>query len=337
MKLYTGIDLHSNNHYVCLIDEQDQRIIEKRLPNNLQKTLSLLVPYRDHIESIAIESTYNWYWLVDGLMEAGFDVKLVNTAAVQQYSGLKHTDDKSDAFWLAHLLRLDILPTGYIYPKAERGIRDLLRKRQQLVQDRIRHVLRVKSQVARSAGKMLSGVAIRNGDFRASVYIDDLTVCRSINADMACIDALNVEIETLEGYLNQHCKLKKPYKLLTGIQGIGNILAMTIMLETGDIRRFPSVGQYASYCRCVNSARYSNGKKKGSNNKRNGNGYLAHAFVEAAYFASRFYEKPKAFLERKTKEVNRALATKALAHKLARASYYVMRDQQPYDEAKLFH
>jgi transposase len=134
VKLYTAADLHSNNHFLSIIDEQDRRVLEKRLPNDLSVTLKVLEPYRADIVGIAVESTFNWYWLVDGLMEAGYPVMLVNTSKVKQYEGLKHTDDKHDAFWLAHLMRLGILPTGYIYPKEQRAVRDLLRERRRLVQ-----------------------------------------------------------------------------------------------------------------------------------------------------------------------------------------------------------
>ena len=122
MKLYCGIDLHSNNSVIVILDEADKVVYQKKLSNNLELILQQLLVYIDDIVAIAIESTFNWYWLVDGLKEAGYEVKLVNTAAVQTYNGLKHTDDKDDARWLAHLLRLGILPTGYIYPKEERAI-----------------------------------------------------------------------------------------------------------------------------------------------------------------------------------------------------------------------
>ena len=113
MKLYCGIDLHSNNSVVVILDEADKVIYLKKLNNDLFSILQQLSVYKNEITAIAIESTFNWYWLVDGLMDAGHTVKLVNTAAVQTYDGLKHTDDKDDARWLAHLLRLGILPTGY--------------------------------------------------------------------------------------------------------------------------------------------------------------------------------------------------------------------------------
>jgi len=117
MSLYCGIDLHSTNSFVAVADEQDQVVLAKRLPNRLEVILRELEPVREEIAGLAVESTFNWYWLVDGLMDAGFQVHLVNTFAAQQYAGLKYSDDRSDARWLAHLLRLGVLPEGYICPR----------------------------------------------------------------------------------------------------------------------------------------------------------------------------------------------------------------------------
>ena len=129
MALYSGIDLHGNNNVTLLLDEYDRVIYQKRLPNQLPIILEQLAPYQEDITGVVVESTYNWYWLVDGLMEADYRVHLANPTAIQQYSRLKYTDDNSDARWLAHLLRLGVLPEGYIYPKEQRPLRDLLRKR----------------------------------------------------------------------------------------------------------------------------------------------------------------------------------------------------------------
>jgi transposase len=143
MKLYGAIDLHSNNNVTVLIDDQDQVVYEKRLPNDLTVIAQQLSAYLDSLQGIVVESTYNWYWLVDGLMDKGHQLHLANTAAIQQYQGLKYTDDKSDARWLAHILRLGVLPQGYIYPKQERTVRDLLRKRSQLVRPRTANLLSI--------------------------------------------------------------------------------------------------------------------------------------------------------------------------------------------------
>lgn len=131
----------------------------------------------------------------------------------------------------------------------------------------------------------------------------------------------------------------KPFSRLTLLQsicGVGPILSETIMLETGDIARFKSPGKFASYCRCVGSKKTSNGKSKGSNNRKNGNRYLAWAFVEAANMAKAHNAKARAYFEQKKARTNSTLATKALAHKLARACYYIMKDGVPFNEQLCF-
>lgn len=143
MKLYGGLDLHSNNSVINIIDENANTVFRKRITNDLAQIKAYLKPYFNELTGLVVESTYNWYWLVDGLMEAGYKLHLANTAAIQQYSGLKYGDDDSDAKWLAEMLRLNILPEGYIYPKEQRMIRDLLRKRGQLVQQSTKNLLSI--------------------------------------------------------------------------------------------------------------------------------------------------------------------------------------------------
>src|SRR5215217_6488060 len=162
MPLYGGIDLHANNSVVVLLNEQDEVIYQKRLPNDLPTILGQLAPYHTELKGLVVESTYNWYWLVDGLMEASYLVHLANPAAIQQYSGLKYTDDHSDARWLAHLLRLGVLPQGYIYPKAERPVRDLSRKRAHLVRQHTANVLSVQNILLRNTGARLSANRIKS-------------------------------------------------------------------------------------------------------------------------------------------------------------------------------
>ena len=161
MKLYGAIDLHSTNNVTVVINEHDQVVYQKRLPNDLSLIAQQLSSYRRSLEGIVVESTYNWYWLVDGLMEKGHRVHLANTAAIQQYTGLKYTDDHSDARWLAHLLRLGVLPEGYIYPKQERAVRDLLRKRGQLVHQRTANLLSIQSLISRTTGNSISAQYIK--------------------------------------------------------------------------------------------------------------------------------------------------------------------------------
>jgi transposase len=334
MALYCGIDLHSNNHVVVVIDEEDWRIVEKRLPNDIAATLHLLEPYRSNLAGLVVESTFNWYWLVDGLMDAGYTVKLANTAAIQQYQGLKHTEDRYDAFFLAHLLRLGILPTGYIYPRAQRAVRDLLRRRLQLVHTRAQQLITVQSQIWRSTGVRVASNTIRREDFAPALPNPHEKL--AAESHLAVLRAAAQEVERLEAAALQAVQLRPEFTILKTIKGVGPVLGLTIMLETGDIHRFPSVGDYSSYCRLVKTERLSNGKKKGAGNAKAGNKYLSWAFSEAAHFCVRYEPAAKRFYERKRKKTNGIVAIRATAHKLARASYYMLKDQAPFDAKRLF-
>jgi transposase len=337
MKYYCGIDLHSTNNYVGIYDEEDLAVLTKSLPNELGVVLESLEPYKAELAGIAVESTYNWYWLVDGLMEQGYRVFLTNPAGNEQYNGLKYTDDRHDSRWLARMLRLGIVATGYIYPKEERPIRDLLRKRMRLVQHRTAHIVSVLNTIARNTGSSLSWSKIETmSEDQISKLLGDELIGMAPRASLAVIKSLAQEISKIEKTVKAKAKLRSEYKLLKTVWGVGPILALTIMYETGEISRFAQVGDYCSYARCVGSVRISNGKKKGENNTKNGNRYLSWAYVEAANFASRFYPQAHRFIQRKRAKGNHTLAVKALGHKLARASYYVMRDQVEFDPAKLF-
>lgn len=337
MQTYAGIDLHSSNSYIGVIDEHDRRLYSKRLHNELPCILQALEPYRDSLEGVVVESTYNWYWLVDGLMENGYHVLLANPSAIQNYSGLKHTDDRSDAFWLAHMRRLNILPTGYIYPKQHRVFQDLLRRRLLYVNQRTAQILSLQSMITRNLGLSMSGNAIKKlTEQDVDKLFDSPDLAFMALNNIETIDFLSRKIKKTENRVKPHVKLKKEYILLQTIPGIGVILALTIMLEVGDIYRFAKVGNYSSYCRCVKSDAISNGKKKGENNRKNGNKYLSWAYVEAANFAIRFSVEAQRFYQRKKAKTNRVVALKALSNKICRASYYIMRNQVPYDEQDLF-
>lgn len=338
MKLYAAIDLHSNNSVLVILDENDRVVYERRLPNELSHILMELAPYRKKVEAIAVESTYNWYWLVDGLMEAGYVVKLVNTVAVKTYDGLKYTGDEHDARHLAHLLRLGILPTGYIYPKKERAVRDLLRKRAQLVRCRTAQLLSIENLVSRNRGKGISTRDIRELDEDAVRQISggDSSRALAIQSNMTVLRCLDEQVKKLERVVLAKARLKPTFKKLLTVDGIGKVLGMTIMYEAGNMERFEKVGQFASYARCVSSSRWSNGKKKGQGNRKNGNKYLAWAFMEAASFAVRFNERIRRFYQRKKAKANVFVALKATAHKLSRACFHVLKDQVDFDEARAF-
>ena len=337
MTCYSGIDLHSNNSVVVVIDEADRVLYQRRLPNELSGIAAALEPYRSELAGVVVESTYNWYWLVDGLKAAGHRVHLANPAAIKRYEGIKHSGDESDAQYLAHLLRLGILATGYICPPEERAVRDLARKRLQLVRTRNAQVVSVESNLARQTGGRLSSNAVKRmtpAEAGALGLPEDVT--SAMAANVAVIQVLNIEIAKLEARLRQRVRLRRQYRVLITVPGIGEVLATIIMLETGAIERFAAVGNFASYARCVDSVHRSNNKKKGAGNVKNGNKYLAWAFIEAAHFARRYCPQAKRFFERKQAATNNIVATKALAHKLARACYPMLKEGQPFDVKRCF-
>ena len=247
MELYAGIDLHSSNNYLGVIDEQDQRLYQKRLPNDLDTILAALAPFKKDLVGVVVESTFNWYWLVDGLMDHGYRVHLANPSAIKQYEGLKHTDDRWDSFWLPHMLRLNILPEGYIYPKEHRPVRDLLRRRLLFVKHRTAHILSLQSMISRNLGTRMSVNAIKK---LKEVDTDDLFdspyLVFAAKNNIVVISHLTKVVKSIEKEVMSEVKLRKQFKLLLTIPGIGNILALTIMLEVGDIKRFAKVGNYSS-------------------------------------------------------------------------------------------
>ncbi len=337
MRLYAGIDLHANNSYVAVIDEKDELIVGQRYRNDLGLIREALEPHREEVQGIAVESTFNWYWLVDGLQADGYRVHLVNTLAAQQYKGLKYTDDKTDARWLAHMLRLGILPTGWIYPKRQRAVRDLLRKRSQLVRQRTASRLGLRNILERTTARRLTANGLKKltaDDL--SEWIEDPNVRLSMVASLAMIETASEQIEHIEQVILKQASLSDSYRILTTIPGIGPIIASTIQYETGEIERFATVGNYVSYCRLVRALRTTNQRVKGQGLRKNGNPYLSWAYHEAAHFAVRFQPKARGWYEKKRSRTCPLVAIRALAHKLARAAYFMMRDRVPYEPARLF-
>lgn len=336
MSLYAGIDLHANNSVLSIIDSEDRVHFSKRLPNDLQRILAALTPYRDTLEVCIVESTYNWYWLVDGLQAEGYQVKLANTHALQQYSGIKHTNDYTDSVYLAHLARLNLIREGYIYPPNERHERDLLRRRMFFVQQRTKCHIALQSFIARYTGNRLSANEIKQlKDGELEHYFDGSAL---LNAQLMLLayEWLDKAVTMIETRVLAQLVPLKHHRILCSAPGIGKLLAATIVLETGPISRFPGAGHYASYARCVSSRKVSNNKSKGQGNRKNGNRYLGWAFMDAAHHAAIWYPKIKRFYQRKASRKHVLVAHKAVANKLARACYYMLREQEVFRMEKAF-
>lgn len=337
MALYAACDLHSNNTVVAVVDESGALCCRQRLPNDLSLLDAALAPFRDGLEGVAVESTYNAYWLIDGLQAQGYPMRMVNTLAVPQYAGLKHGDDDSDARHLAELMRLGLLPTSYIYPREQRPLRDLLRRRMLLVQQAVRLLQSVQGYWARATGQRLSANGFRQ--LTRQQLADTFPEPTELFAVVSLIQmwrGLQGKIAEMETWLTEDTRRRRELVALRTVPGIGKVLGLTILLESGEIARFDAVGQYTSYCRLVPAVRWSNGKKKGTGNRKCGNRYLAWAWIEAANFAIRFEPAIQRWYQRNAARKPRLVALKAVAHKLARAGFYLLRDGGRFDVNRAF-
>jgi transposase len=331
------MDLHGDNVYCTVMDQEYRPVFERRLPNDIKVILSAMAPYQERLAAVAVESTYNWYWLVDGLQTHKYPMKLANPARMQENIGLKNANDKTDSRFIAKQLAMGVLPEGYIYPKEERPVRDLLRRRMRLVHMRTGEWLSLEGLVARYSGKDF-GIAALNGlegGELSALLENDPMVLASAQICFRHISFLNSEIKQIEKAVEGRVKLADNYERLLTVSGIGRILTMTIMLETGPIQRFPGPGNYASYCRAVKAEHTSNDRKKGEGNSKCGNKYLAWAYTEAATFAVRYSPELRAWYQRKAKLTKRVIALKAMANKLAKACFFILRDGVEFDVKKL--
>src|SRR6059058_3227231 len=330
-KLIAGLDLHSNNVMIGVINQDGKRITHRKLECDLKQVTAFLEPLKPQLQSMAVESTFNWYWLVDGLRGQGYSIDLANPAKIEQYNGIKHVDDKDDAFHLADLQRLNILPKAHVYDPELRPVRDLLRRRMNLVHQRTALMLSAESLYARTTGKKMGLSRLK------ALKVEEIRSLYEHPADQLIagiqvrhISQLTESIEQIEKVVLKVASQLPYYEKLKTLPGVGIILGITITMEVGDIRRFAGAGHFASYCRTVDSKCLSNGKKKAENNQKCGNKYLAWAFVEGANFAKRYDADCRKWFDRKAAKKGTVIATKALACKLAKAAWYLMAQQVDY-------
>ncbi len=326
-RLYGAIDLHSNNNYSVISDQEDQVLCERRLGNSLEEVDAFFRPFRSELNALVLESTYNGYWLMDGLAELGYEVKLANPSQMQPYQGLKHRDDASDGLWLNRMHRLGVLPEGYIYPRPERGIRDLLRKRLFLVQHRTSLINSMKHQYQSWKAKDVSASEIKKlSSEEVSASFDDGFVRQGVEALRQSMEALSSQISGIEASLKHVLREDRLVSQLQILPGIGPLLAWTIRLEIGELARFGEDWRpYLSYCGLVESKQESNEKIKGHGNRKNRNRYLRWAYAEAAISALR-YPKIRVYHDRLMRKKGKIKAKAILASKIARVSFMMMRD-----------
>jgi len=333
---YCGIDLHARSLYVYIIDQDGNTRVHREIPANPVKLRTLLEPYIGNIVA-GVECMHCWYWVSDFCEDIGVDFILGHALYMKAIHGGKAKNDRIDSFKIANLMRGGNFPLAYVYPKEMRATRDLLRRRMKLV----RHGANMKAHVANTTSQYNlppNKVNLKNLCAREQLRstFPDPVVQRNIDLDMAVLECYAEELSKLEWYLEQQAKQHNPVHLhiLKSISGIGRILALTIIYEVGDIRRFESVQKFASYARLVKCKAESAGKSYGTQGNKIGNAHLKWAFSEAAVLYLRGNKKAQLYLQKLQKRMSKAKALSVLAHKLGRCVYFMLKNEKVFDESR---
>jgi transposase len=332
---YCGVDLHARTMYVHVLDAHGQTRFDKNLPARPDAFLDAVAPYKEGLV-VGCECMFAWYWLADLCAEQDIPFVLGHALYLKAIHGGKTKNDKLDAAKLAALLRGGAFPQAYVYPKDRRETRDLLRRRTFFVRQRaqlLAHVQNTNSQYnLPPIPKKLSFAGNRDEDELVERFGHDSTR-QGIRADLHLTAAYDEQIRALELHLTRHAKVDDPvtYQLLRTVPGIGPVLALILLYEIHDIRRFPEPGHFLSYCRLVRCEHESAGKKKGFGGKKIGNGHLRWALGEAACLLLRCHEPAKKWLARQQKKGSKARALGILAAKLGRTVYHLWRKQVAFD------
>jgi len=333
---YCGIDLHAKTLYVCIIDQADEVLVHREIPANPEKLYQILKPYHGNIV-VGVECMHCWYWVADFCEEHGIDFILGHALYMKAIHGGKAKNDRIDSHKIAKLIRGGNFPLAYTYPKTMRATRDLLRRRTKIV----RHGAHLKAHVSNTTSQYnlpSHGLNLKNVCAREQLRntFPDKSVQKNINLDLSILDCYTKELSKVECYIEQQAKQHNPdhLKLLKAIHGIGPILALTIIYEIGNIERFESVQDFASYSRLVKCKAESAGKSYGTQGNKIGNAHLKWAFSEAAVLHLRGNDKAKHYLLKLQKRMSKAKALSVLAHKLGRCIYYILKKEVPFDEAR---
>jgi transposase len=336
-RFYCGVDLHARSMFTHVLDAEGKTVFEKDLPAGPEIFRDAIKPFRDGLV-VGCECMFAWYWLADLCEDESIPFALGHALYMKAIHGGKAKNDRIDGGKIAAMLRGGVFPMAYVYPRAMRETRDLLRRRTFFVRQKaqlITHITNTNSQYnlppferKRSRHPDYSDLAKR---------FQHPSTQLSIAADAALIDAYVAKIHELETHLVKHAKVDDPktYHLLQSLPGIGKVLALVLLYEIQDIKRFPHDGNFLSYARLVRCEHESAGKKKGSGGRKIGNAHLKWAFSEAACLMLRSCAPVKAWLQRQERKRGKRKSLAILEAKIGRAVYQVWRKQQPFD-AKRF-
>jgi len=338
-KFYCGIDLHARSMYVCILNQDGDIVVHRNIKTKPDALLQIMVPYREDIV-VAVECIFTWYWLADLCAQEGIPFVLGHALYMKAIHGGKAKNDKIDAHKIAVLLRGGMLPQAYVYPAEMRATRDLLRRRMSLMRQRaalLTHVQQTNSQDnLPEIGKKIAYKANREG---VAERFPDPAVQKSIAVDLALLgyyDRLLTELELCSVNTAKEHNAQVFYRLRS-IPGVGKILALVLLYEIHDIQRFPRVQEFVSYCRLVKCAKESAGKRYGTSGTKIGNAYLKWAFSEAAVLFLRNHPAGQKYLARIEKKHGKGKALTILAHKLARAVYYMLKRDTAFNLDKFLN
>jgi transposase len=339
-QFHCGIDLGARRSQIAIIDDEQRVLLNVKHDNAIGTFRRCLEPYVDRVQ-VVVESTFNWYWLIDGLRSASIPVTLAHTAGLAAISAAKVKTDRRDALTLARLLRADMIPSAYIYPADERPVRDLLRHRWDLVAMRATEYRRIRNLLGQHGiGDVTLGdiKALDEDDVRALLE-HPLSQAKAY-LELQRIVLFSEQIDDVEEQLEQHAGARREFALLKTIPGIGTVLGMTLLYEIGDIARFPDVQHFSSYCRVVPGCADSGKSHKRGRNNKSGNPYLKWALTQAATKAVIHDARFRQFFERHqrghTGRASKIICYSITAHHLAKAVYFVLKTGEPYSESKLF-
>ncbi|GBE44963.1 transposase IS116/IS110/IS902 family protein [bacterium BMS3Bbin11] len=333
---YCGIDLHARMLYVCILDYHGNTCVHKEISANPEKLRKILEPYIGNIV-VGVECMHCWYWVADFCDDAGIDFILGHALYMKAIHGGKAKNDRIDSFKIANLIRGGNFPVAYVYPRKMRATRDLLRRRMKIV----RHGADLKAHVANTTSQYNlppNKVNLKNKEAREQLKstFPERSVQKNIDLDMVILDCYAEQLSKVEWYIQQQAKQHKPshFHLLKSVWGIGPILALTIIYEIGEIERFESVQKFASYARLVKCKAESAGKTYGTQGNKIGNAHLKWAFSEAAVLYLRGNKKAQKYLLKLQKRMSKAKALSALAHKLGRCVYFMLKNETVFDETR---
>lgn len=333
-QFYCGVDLHARSMFTHILDKKGKTVFEEDLPADPEEFLHAIKPFRKNLV-VGCECMFAWYWLGDLCDAEKIPFVLGHALAMKHISQGKSKSDKIDAAKLAAMLRGGLFPMAYVYPKAKRQTRDLLRRRSFFVRQRsqlIAHIVNTNSQFnLPPLTKKLTYAGNRPVDF-VERFTDPSTRLM-IQADLNLIDHYDTQIGDLERHLIRTAKVDDPltFGFLKTVPGIGPILGLTLLYEIDQIDRFPEVGNFLSYSRLVRCEHSSAGKVKGSGSRKIGNAHLKWAFSEAACLMIRAVPAVKSWMQRQEKKRGKRKALAVLEAKIGRAVYHLWRKQQAFD------